>query len=142
MKHVQATVLFALAAMMMTGCGGSDEKKSEKKASTNVSVSTSLNADLCGKCGCCSDCETHCEEGAETCDDCGMKPGSALCCTGVEKADVVYCKDCGFDKKSEKCCAESNETCACGMAKGSDLCCKLKDKSEETSQKEDGEKDE
>ena len=141
MKNILTLMLVTAVAVIMTGCDKAAEETSQAvKKATDV-TKVSLESDLCGKCGCCADCDSHCEEDGKKCDDCGMKPGSALCCTGVEPADVVYCKGCGHEKGTEKCCADTNETCACGMAKGSTLCCKLKKDSDADSDVEEKEAD-
>lgn len=136
MKNLMSLMLVAAVAVVMSGC---DKPSNETPVSSNVkNTAVTLDTDLCGKCGCCADCESHCKESSETCTDCGMKPGSALCCTGVKPADVVYCKGCGFEKGTEKCCADTNEACSCGLAKGSPLCCKL-NKDEDAGHDHDGE---
>jgi len=97
----------------------------DNSTDTPAATKVSLEADLCGTCGCCADFEDCCK--GEKCD-CGMQKGTPLCCSGVKPVEgVTYCKDCGFDNKSDSCCAESNEECgACGLAKGSPICCKVK----------------
>jgi len=119
-------LLGLLAIAIMTCALGCDSPSvSENPSDTPSTTQVSLDADLCGACGCCAGCEECCK--GEKCD-CGMQKGTALCCSGVESAEgVTYCKDCGFDKNSESCCAETNVECsACGLAKGSPICCKVK----------------
>ena len=131
MKYSKLLCLLAILGFLTLGCsepvdappvadGAHDQSHGDHEH--GELAKTSLEADLCGKCGCCADCEDCCQ--GETCD-CGMKKGSALCCTGIKPKDAVYCKSCGFEKESESCCSDDNEACDCGMAKGSPLCCKL-----------------
>ncbi len=126
MKNLVAIALVAAFSLVIIGCQKGEEKAVKESKPVESTSLVSLDADICGSCGCCAECDSHCKDDAEKCAECGMKPGSTLCCTGIKPADVVYCKDCGYDKASEKCCADGNEKCSCGMAKGSDLCCKLK----------------
>ncbi|MEO1618670.1 MAG: hypothetical protein AAFV88_22665 [Planctomycetota bacterium] len=114
-----------LAVLLMTtliGCG-SDEATPETPETPETATPVSLTGDVCGKCGDIAGTETCCK--GETCS-CGMQKGSALCCSGVESSDVVYCKDCGFGKGTDECCSDDNTACTkCGLAAGSDLCCKV-----------------
>lgn len=129
MKNLLNLMLVAALAVMITGCSEPEtapEKKEDAAAASTTSGTTnvSLKGDVCGKCGDTAGAETCCK--GEKCA-CGMQKDSALCCSGVKSADVVYCAKCGFGKGTENCCAESNETCTkCSLAKGSDLCCKVK----------------
>jgi hypothetical protein len=143
MKKI-VTLAFGLAiiGLLTIGCDKKDTTAtSAAKTNNAVAANTStppattkasLEADICGKCGCCAGCEDCCNKDAEICDKCGFQKGTQMCCVeGMSPKDgVKYCKECGQEKDSDSCCKEDAEKCAdCGLAKGSPgcaVCCKGK----------------
>ena len=116
--------LFAAALMCVAVAGCSQEESAEGGNETTSSTQVGLESDMCGKCGCCAECEDCCS--GDTCSDCGYQEGTALCCAEGAPApsDVVYCSGCGHAKGTDECCAEGAEECSgCGLHKGSPLCC-------------------
>jgi hypothetical protein len=131
MKSLLGWMLMVAAVVVVAGCedAGTEAQVGGKSATPNTSDVTTvgLEADVCGKCGCCAGCDDCCK--GETCDECGMQKGTLLCCTGVKPSEtaLVYCKSCGFEKGTEECCAETNVACEkCSLAEGSPICCKIK----------------
>lgn len=137
MKSFLGLVVVACVALVVSGCSEPADTAVDK-TKTTAAVSSPLDADLCGKCGCCAGCDDCCQ--GEKCD-CGMQKGSELCCSGVKPSDVVYCKSCGFGKGTDQCCSEDNEACSCGLAKGSPLCCKIKGDDEHAEGSHEGDSD-
>lgn len=130
-KWIALMPVFMLAAALMVGCGaGDDEKKDDKKTSSNDVKTTNVSVTkVCGMCG--QDAEEGCCEKGEDCSECDFKAGSKLCCTGVAQTEGAYCSKCGEVAGTESCCADDAEVCeGCSLHKGSPLCCKLNKETE------------
>lgn len=111
-----------------TGCGGKDEKKDEKKESSDKGETNVVAELACTACGDDVADGHQCDADAEKCTKCGLGKGTALCCkaTAEELASLngkPLCLACGHAAEEGHKCDTTHQVCEqCKVHTDSILC--------------------